>query len=47
MLATAVRMSKGGPGFFRKTADELSRATRIGMAMAFIEFVYLYPNTGR
>ncbi|EFR02532.1 complex I intermediate-associated protein 30 [Nannizzia gypsea CBS 118893] len=29
MLATAVRMSKGGPGFFRKTADELSRATRI------------------
>ncbi|EFE43228.1 hypothetical protein TRV_02043 [Trichophyton verrucosum HKI 0517] len=29
MFASAVRMSKGGPGFFRKTADELSRATRI------------------
>ncbi|KAK2819440.1 hypothetical protein FQN49_007846 [Arthroderma sp. PD_2] len=29
MFATAVRMSKGGPGFIRKSADELSRMARI------------------
>ncbi|KAM5431632.1 hypothetical protein McanMca71_004867 [Microsporum canis] len=37
MLATAVRMSKGGPGFFRKTADELSRATRIAWKLETLD----------